>query len=502
MKGTIKTDYRILESTCDPVSFLKSLDPGKHCFLLESADLLEGSGEKSIGCPSPCIRLRIEGDSYEIVPLTDQGKDILEFIRGDLPGATMHDDRLDGSIMTHKSMQEEEARIKDTGVFDIARKLATSFTPQAELDMPYCGLFGMIGYDAIDYIEDLPGSSSPKMDFYLATDLFVMDHLRGKTFIISNTFITGKEDRSRSFDIIRRYEKAFRSCTGIKQQKIQSSELVPSVDDEKFKESVSRIKEHILNGDIFQCVLSRSFTTMTDADPIDIYSNLKSINPGPYMFYFKNDEEVLLGSSPETCLKVSKDRKVEIRPIAGTLPRGRKDGRIDKDLDSRFELELKLDEKELAEHCMLVDLARNDIAKISEPGTRVTEKLLDVEKFSHVQHLVSSVSGTLKKDLDALHAYAATMNMGTLTGAPKIKAMELIKKYEETPRGYYGGAVCYLTPDGEFDSCIIIRAISMKDGKATIRAGAGIVHDSDPQKEADETRRKASACFAALGARS
>ena len=204
---------------------------------------------------------------------------------------------------------------------------------------------------------------------------------------------------------------------------------------------------------------------------------------------------------PASKVSGTAEKEVEIRPIAGTLPRGKVDGSLNRELDARFELDLLHDKKEMAEHCMLLDLARNDIARVSEAGTRSTPHILQVEKYSHVQHLVSTVRGRLRDDLDALHAYVATMNMGTLTGAPKIKAMELIRQYETDKRGFYGGAVCYLTPFGEFDSCIVIRAIFIKDGTVTVRAGAGVVFDSDPQREADETRRKAAACLEALGVR-
>jgi anthranilate synthase component 1 len=218
------------------------------------------------------------------------------------------------------------------------------------------------------------------------------------------------------------------------------------------------------------------------------------------MFYFKNQVGVLLGSSPETFLKVEgeKEKVVEIRPIAGTRKRGRVNGKLDNDLDSRLENELRMDKKELAEHTMLVDLARNDVAKVSVPGTRHVNKPHLVEKYSHVMHLVSNVSGTLKPELDALHAYLASMNMGTLTGAPKIKAMELLRKYEKQKRGFYGGSVGYLTPSGDFDSCIVIRSMRIKKNKAHIRAGAGIVFDSIPENEAKETTAKAEACLSAI----
>jgi anthranilate synthase component 1 len=218
------------------------------------------------------------------------------------------------------------------------------------------------------------------------------------------------------------------------------------------------------------------------------------------MFYLNTPNTVLLGSSPELNLRVSgtESRSVEIRPIAGTKPRGRTGGKIDPDIDFRYEAELKIDRKELAEHMMLVDLARNDIARVAEAGSRIVTELLTAEKYESVQHLVSNVKGTLANNLDALSAYLATMNMGTLTGAPKIEAMKIIRQLEKTKRGYYGGAVMYLTVDGQFDSCITIRSLQIKDHKAYIRVGAGIVHDSVPKTEFEETEHKAGSCLRAL----
>ncbi len=190
---------------------------------------------------------------------------------------------------------------------------------------------------------------------------------------------------------------------------------------------------------------------------------------------------------------------VEIRPIAGTKPRGlTPENAIDPDLDAKYEVELKTDKKEIAEHTMLIDLARNDIARVSEPGTRFCNEPFVIEKYSHVQHLVSNVQGTLKEGLDALHAYLATMNMGTLTGAPKVEAMKLIRTHEKESRGFYGGAVGYITPDGNMDTTITIRSMYVRANKAYIRAGAGIVHDSLPEQEFQETEKKAQACLKAL----
>jgi anthranilate synthase component 1 len=247
-------------------------------------------------------------------------------------------------------------------------------------------------------------------------------------------------------------------------------------------------------------VLSRTKVEPCPDEPLDVYKRLRELNPSPYMFYLNTPNTILMGSSPELNLRVSgtKDRQVEIRPIAGTKPRGRTGGEIDLDIDFRYEAELKIDRKELAEHMMLVDLARNDIARVARPGSRVVTELLTVEKYESVQHLVSNVKGTLANELDALSAYLATMNMGTLTGAPKIEAMKIIRQLEKTKRGYYGGAVCYLTVDGQFDSCITIRSLQVRDHAAYIRVGAGIVHDSVPKTEFEETEHKANSCLRAV----
>ena len=218
------------------------------------------------------------------------------------------------------------------------------------------------------------------------------------------------------------------------------------------------------------------------------------------MFYLQDSEFCIFGASPESALKYQQsNRQVEIYPIAGTRPRGfNADGSLSPDLDSRIELDLRLDKKELAEHIMLVDLARNDIARVSQPGTRHVADLLKVDRYSHVMHLVSRVCGTLEHELDALHAYQACMNMGTLSGAPKVKATSLIREVEGKRRGSYGGAVGYLTGDGDMDTCIVIRSAFVKNSQAQIQAGAGVVFDSDPQSEANETRQKAQAVINAI----
>ncbi len=218
------------------------------------------------------------------------------------------------------------------------------------------------------------------------------------------------------------------------------------------------------------------------------------------MFFMQDNDFTLFGASPESSLKYdATSRQIEIYPIAGTRPRGRRaDGSLDRDLDSRIELEMRTDHKELSEHLMLVDLARNDLARICTPGSRYVADLTKVDRYSYVMHLVSRVVGELRHDLDALHAYRACMNMGTLSGAPKVRAMQLIAEAEGRRRGSYGGAVGYFTAHGDLDTCIVIRSALVENGVATVQAGAGVVLDSVPQSEADETRNKARAVLRAI----
>jgi anthranilate synthase component 1 len=392
---------------------------------------------------------------------------------------------------------------------DIIRAVAFKFNPTSKPVLPYCGLFGAISYDFIDQFEDLPESKEdvlkdPDYELYFLDNLFLIDHKDKKMYLIANALITDANRKAiyeRCIKTIEGYEKTLQ-LKAPKPKKLKPKKQLIETDTEKkeYEDTVREMKSHILQGDVFQVVPSRTLITNYNAEPLDIYNTLRTLNPSPYMFYINSQSGMLIGSSPEMYLRVQGDEQklVEIRPIAGTKPRGIVNDKIDLELDSRYETELKIDRKELAEHTMLIDLARNDVARISKPGTRITIDPFIVEKYSHVQHLVSTVKGELKEDLDALHAYLASMNMGTLTGAPKIEAMKLIRKAEKTKRGFYGGSVGYLTPNGDFDSCIVIRTMKLKNNKAYIRAGAGIVYDSVPQKEFNETNKKAQSCLRAV----
>ena len=403
-------------------------------------------------------------------------------------------------------------------------------------------LAGAFAFDMISMSEVLPEvpdgeNTCPDFVYYLAETVVVIDHEKQSTEIIANLFsATNDEENKTAQELEQDQEQAQEIQKKTTERIIQIKQLLsnnitsdkiasliktnlsnitnlPNTDDsqtvsvdisdEEFCQNVEQLKENIRAGDIFQVVPSRTFS-LPCLDSIAAYQALKVSNPSPYMFYLKDSDFCMFGASPESAIKYQQNssegkRQVEIYPIAGTRPRGlNKDGSISLDLDSRIELELRQDKKESAEHIMLVDLARNDIARVCKAGTRHVADLLKVDRYSHVMHLVSRVCGTLLEELDALHAYQACMNMGTLSGAPKVKATSLIREIEGKRRGSYGGAVGYLTGEGEMDTCIVIRSAFVKNNIAHVQAGAGVVYDSIPQAEADETKQKAQAVINAV----
>jgi anthranilate synthase component I len=260
----------------------------------------------------------------------------------------------------------------------------------------------------------------------------------------------------------------------------------------EFKAMVLRAKDYIAAGDIFQVVLSQRLDFTPEVAPFDLYRSLRQVNPSPYLYFLRSGDTHILGSSPEMLVRVT-GRKLEYRPIAGTHPRGR-----DEAEDQRLEQKMRTDEKERAEHVMLVDLGRNDLGRVSEYGSVKVKDLMYVERYSHVMHLVSALEGTLRKDLDALDAFAACFPAGTLSGAPKVRAMQIIEELEPTRRGIYGGSVLYADFAGNLDSCIGIRTLLMQGKKAYLQAGAGIVADSDPASEFQESMNKAQAVLRAV----
>jgi anthranilate synthase component 1 len=513
--GQIIPIYKVLDGPTDSIDFFAKIsDYGrrKNSILLESADIVPKYGELSLGTSSPCLRITGSKEEFEIKALNPLGKKFLKLLKKDLSFCDKlisKQDAIKGRLTPKRKNVSEDERLKLNTHIDVIRAVAFKFKPTEKPFIPYCGLFGAISYDFIDQFEDLPVNEedlleNPDYELYFVDNLFLIDHKKDKTYLIANALIT---DNNRNdiykncMKTIDAYQKAL-AKKAPKPKKFKPKKQIIETDTKKeaFEEIVSTMKMHILQGDIFQVVPSRTIIADYNAEPLDIYQKLRDLNPSPYMFYLNKTKGILLGASPEMSLRVQGEQKkvVEIRPIAGTKPRGLVNDDVDPDLDSRYETELKIDEKELAEHTMLIDLARNDVAKVAKTGTRYCNETFIVEKYSHVQHLVSNVRGILKDGLDALHAYLATMNMGTLTGCPKVEAMKLIRKHEKNKRGFYGGAVGYITPDGDMDTTIVIRSMFLQANKAYIRAGAGIVYDSIPKSEFLETEKKAKACLKAI----
>jgi anthranilate synthase component 1 len=502
----------------EPVDFFAKLSDygrAKNCCLFESREYLTGSGALSFGTARPALYLTGMGNEFTIKALNKTGRRIIEYLStkkkrfGFCESVEFDVEAITGRIKQSKKTVDEQARLQSTNQMDVLRTVAFAFKLASKPFRVTCGLLGAISYDFIDQFEKLPPGKddllgNPDYELYFADNIALCDHEHGKGYVIVNCIVTNGDreaaiaDAQECFDY---YANIARFDTP-KARKFTGT-LPPASTDtnqDEYEKMVVRAKQHIIDGDIFQVVLSRTKSEPCPDEPLDVYKRLRELNPSPYMFYLNTPNTILMGSSPELSLRISgtKGRNVEIRPIAGTKPRGKIGNTIDDDTDFRYEAELKLDRKELAEHMMLVDLARNDIARVAEPGSRVVTELLTVEKYESVQHMVSNVKGKLRSDLDALSAYLATMNMGTLTGAPKIEAMKIIRLFEKTKRGYYGGAVMYLTVDGQFDSCITIRSLQVKDHTAYIRVGAGIVHDSVPKTEFEETEHKANSCLRAI----
>ncbi len=480
-----------------------------HTVLLESAEPSCQKVQRSLLFTSCALSVVCRADQVVIRALDHEGHALLPCL---LPMFASFSPKMERDAMylslpipknTHGLSEHE--RLHHPSALTVLRDMA-SLMQKMFPGMPEAiFLTGVFAYDLVDHFEALPeaklGNDFPDYQFYLASQIIIFDHVRQSACAYACSF-TGCAQQALQQTISRLAalipsEEIPLPITMANTMSID--DVSTDCDDETFAHQVDDLKKSIVAGDIFQVVLSRSFA-MPCQDAFAAYRVLRTLNPSPYLFYLHADHFVLLGASPESALKVDgATRQVEISPIAGTARRGlRADGSIDMDLDGKIEAELRLDEKENAEHMMLVDLARNDIARIASPGSRHVVELLRTERYSHVMHLVSRVRGIMRDDVDALHAYQASMNMGTLTGAPKVRAMQLIRSHEKKRRGHYGGAIGYLRGNGDFDTAIVIRAALVQNKTAHIRAGAGIVFDSVPQKEAEETRRKAEAMMRAI----
>ncbi len=373
--------------------------------------------------------------------------------------------------------------------------------PIAGLPRFHGGMVGYLSYEVARYFERLPSPDYdplglPESVLMLADTLLVFDHLTHKIKVVSHAHLDG--------DVETAYLEAIQKIDRLVERLGQPvpTEVPPTVSTEspvssnlsqaEFEAIVSRTKDYIYAGDIIQAVLSQRLAKRTEASPFAIYRALRSVNPSPYMYYLHLDDFYIVGASPELLVRVE-DGVVSNHPIAGTRPRSKDAAR-----DVALEEELRNDEKECAEHLMLVDLSRNDVGRISEPGTVEVTQFMDIERYSHVMHLVSHVQGKLRAGLSQFDALRACFPAGTVSGAPKIRAMEIIAELEPDKRGPYAGAVGYFDFSGNLDTAIAIRTIIIKDGIATVQAGAGIVADSIPELEYQESLNKAQALLTAI----
>ena len=466
--------YELYSDISTPIEVLRVLKQiSKHCYLLESIEDSQKWGRYSFLGFNPLLEFTCQ--------------DGVVHIRGD---------------ENFDELNEKETVIETDNPSEIIRDLISeNKSPKFKDFPPFTG--GFVGYFAYDYIKYSEPSlklDAQNQDHFQDIDLMLFDkviafdNFRQKIILIANMKTDNLENNYRKAcsdlkemaDLIRNGEKS-----QIKPLKLKS-EFKPAFSCEKYCSMVSRAKEYIREGDIFQVVLSNRIEAEISGSLFDTYRVLRTTNPSPYMFYFSSDDIEIAGASPETLVKLH-DKKLYTFPLAGTRPRGKDD-----EEDMALEMELLADEKELAEHNMLVDLGRNDIGRISKIGSVNVDKYLSVERFSHVMHIGSTVSGTLRDDLDSLAAVDSILPAGTLSGAPKIRACEIINELENNKRGIYGGAIGYLDLSGNIDTCISIRIAFARNNKVFIRSGAGIVADSIPENEFDESINKARAVINAL----
>ena len=472
-KGNIIPVYRqLFADTLTPVSAFQKISDSENAFLLESAAGGEKISRYSFLGTNPFLEFTCFGSRIEI-KRGDRGEEVLH----------AHDP------------------------LEVLNKEMKSFTPVQVDGLPsfFCCGVGYIGYDTIRYYESLPNVpkddlSLPDIQAMFYDSVIIFDHLTKTIKVVCTAQIDGDflenvyTDAINKIDcIIERLRTPVMSLSDdITTEKEISIAFSSNFEKADFLKAVERCKEYIRAGDVFQVVISQRFKTQTHADPFNIYRVLRVINPSPYMFYLKMENLKLIGSSPEVMVKVD-GRKIVVRPIAGTRRRGKDDTE-----DTHFAQELIADPKERAEHIMLLDLGRNDVGRVSRYGSVHIDEKMVIEKYSHVMHITSSVCGELEEGKTAFDSLKACLPAGTLSGAPKIRAMQIIDEIEPTKRGPYGGAVGYFDFFGNINTCITIRTILLKGNDAYIQAGAGIVADSIPEREYEETVNKAKGLLKAI----
>jgi len=461
----------ILADLDTPLSAYLKLADGPYSYLFESVQGGEKWGRYSIiGLPCRTV-LRVSGHDITI----EKDGEIIDSTRADDPLAYIED------FQAQYKMPEVDGLPRFTG-----------------------GLVGYFGYDTIRYIEPKLDSShkedplgTPDILLMVSDEVVVFDNLSGKLYVvihvnpeIENAYATAE---MRLDELVAKLHQATPEYHhNHETSKVTEADFVSGFTQEGFKNAVGKIKDYIVEGDTMQTVLSQRLSIPFTAEPLDLYRALRSLNPSPYMYFLDLKDFHIVGSSPEILTRVE-DNTVTVRPIAGTRPRGKTEAE-----DRGLEEELLADPKECAEHLMLIDLGRNDAGRVSKIGSvKLTDKMI-IERYSHVMHIVSNVTGELPDDMTAMDALRATFPAGTVSGAPKIRAMEIIDELEPVKRGIYSGAVGYISWSGNMDTAIAIRTAVIKDGTLHIQAGAGIVADSVPQNEWDETMNKGRAIFRAV----
>ncbi|MBI4620569.1 MAG: anthranilate synthase component I [Desulfobacterales bacterium] len=472
-EGNLIPVYRdILADMETPVSAFQKINSGKYSFLLESVEGGEKWARYSFLGFNPSIIFRSKGNTVEII----SGKN-----------------------------KEEWKNVKSP--LDRLRDLMREYKPVKMDGLPrfFGGAVGYLSYDMVRFFEELPDNTTDDLNiydsFFVITDtILIFDNLKQTIKVVSNVYLNEGSsleslyrEATRKIDSIvsRLKEPLMRKSIPITNQ--PSLNITSNLSKGEFENTVVKAKEHIVAGDIIQVVLSQRFQTQAaDIDPMNIYRSLRIINPSPYMFYLKFDDLMVVGSSPEVMVRVE-DNRIALRPIAGTRPRGKSP-----EEDQELEKDLLKDPKEIAEHIMLVDLGRNDVGRVAKTATVNVNELMVIEKYSHVMHIVSNVQGVLDDDKDSFDVLKACFPAGTVSGAPKVRAMEIIEDLEPTRRGPYAGAVGYFSFSANMDFCITIRTVIIKDHTIYIQVGAGIVADSEPDKEWSETVNKAKAMMKAL----
>ena len=469
-QGNLIPVYREIMADMDtPVTAFKKLDDGRFSFLLESIEGGEKWARYSFLGSSPSLIIRSKGKEVEII---------------------------ENGVISKLTAEDPLGCI---------REILARFTPVEVEGLPrfFGGAVGYLGYDMVRHFERLPSEKPTLIDtydaYFLVTDTIVIfDNVRQKIKVVSNAHLDGETTPEHAYatatekieTIIARLRKPLKIENS--RAATKNVQLRSNVAREDFEAAVEKAKEYVRSGDIIQVVLSQRFSGDLSADPLDIYRVLRTLNPSPYMFFLRLDDTVLAGASPEVMVRKEGDR-VELRPIAGTRPRG-----ATAEEDARLAEELLADPKERAEHVMLVDLGRNDLGRVCATSSVKVSELMLIERYSHVMHIVSNVQGQLKAGQDAFDLVRATFPAGTLSGAPKVRAMEIIDELEPVRRETYGGAVGYFSFSGNMDLAIAIRTLVIKDGKVHLQAGAGIVADSDPAAEWQETVNKGMAVMKAI----